>query len=88
MKKGKTITVNSTKYFIQCVWSYEEKMSKKDGLMGIKLGILVTNLETNENIPWKDIRGTYLAEKIVDYAENSFNGQNSLYWDWSREEVI
>jgi len=81
MKKGKEIKINGTRYFIQCVFSYEEKMVKKDGLMGIKLGILVTNLETNKNIDWKDIRGTYLAEKISDYAENSFNGQNSLYWD-------
>lgn len=29
MKKGKEIKINGTRYFIQCVFSYEEKMVKK-----------------------------------------------------------
>lgn len=85
MKKGKIIKINDIEYFISCSVSYEEKVKREDRLFGIKLGILVKDLKSDKYINWEDIKGTYLAEKITDYAENSFNGQNSIYWNWDKE---
>ncbi|WP_099327885.1 hypothetical protein [Clostridium paraputrificum] len=84
MKRGTRIYINDKEYRVVCQYGITEKVAKEDGYMGVKLAITVFDVSKNRYIPWQEIRGSYLAEKISDYAENSFNGQNAIYWDYSK----
>jgi len=78
--RGQWLTINNKKYKIVCVYNEPRKCPNKDSF-GIQLEIKVYSEDIKGYIPWNEIKGTYLAEKLSDFAENSFNGQNSVYWE-------
>jgi hypothetical protein len=83
--RGQWVTVNDKKYKIVCVFNMPRKVPNQDSF-GVQLQIRVYSENTKQYIPWCEIKDTYLAEKISDFAENSFNGQNSFYWNNDLEE--
>ena len=78
--RGHQVTINDKKYNIACIFNMPRKLSNIDDF-GVQLEITVYSLEEKRYMKWDEIRGTYLAEKLSDFAENSFNGQNSFYWN-------
>lgn len=78
--RGSQVSVNGKKYNIACTFNMPRKISNIDNF-GVQLEITVYSIDEDKYIKWDEIRGSYLAEKISDFAENSFNGQNSFYWN-------
>lgn len=74
------LKINEKEYRVCAVFSNCEKAINKDDVLGIKLQIAVTEVATGKTLKWKEMKDTYLAEKISDFAENCFNGQRSIYW--------
>ena len=83
--KGDILTINNEKYHIKCVTCFQEKVPCVDDCLGLKIGISVTRISDNTILEWKTIKGSYLAEKITDFVENTINGQRAVYWDWEKE---
>lgn len=79
---GDILTIGKEKYHIKAVSCYQEKVPLENNMLGLKVGIEVRKLSTNEVLKWENIRGTYLAEKITDFVYNTINGQRRLYLDW------
>ena len=86
MGRGQWVTVNDKKYKIVCMFNYPRKFPKNDNF-GVQLQISVYSENEKRYILWDEIKDTYLAEKLADFAENSFNGQNSFYWNNDVEGV-
>lgn len=84
---GHDVTINSKEYLI-CSWGAEpRKITSCDIGMGVTLEIQIMDKDTKEFLKWSEIRkDPYLMEKISDFAHNSFNGQNSFYWDWNKHK--
>jgi len=82
---GEIIKINDKQYHIQCVTCYQGKVPHKEFELGLKVGIEVRRMSDNKVLEWSDIKGSYLAEKITDFVENSINGQRTFYWDWRKE---
>lgn len=84
---GHDVTINGKEYFI-CSWGADpHKVVNSNVGIGISLEIQVTDKATGQLMEWKNIKkDVYLMEKVSDFAHNSFNGQNSFYWDWKKHE--
>jgi len=87
MKPGEIIKINGVEYKIRVGYSFEEKVSRRNEFLGIKLGITVLDVKQNKVLMWEEIKKTYLSEKICDYVQNTINGQKTFYWDWNKEEL-
>ncbi len=85
-KRGFEVTINETKYRIVAVMSTEAKYPNQTDVLGLRLGLHVTRMHDNKVMDWEEMKGSYLAEKLIDYAENSINGQQTFYWKY--EKVI
>lgn len=82
--KGFNLTINDTKYFVRCDWSFQQnKNMQGESYFGIHLVLIVKNTKTGNYLTGKEVKGTYLAEKISDYIENAVNGQRAVYWDFN-----
>lgn len=84
--RGFNITINGTKYFVRCN-AHPNCRNQKIGVetyFGIHLSFDVKNLKTGEWLKGTDLKGTYEAEKIMDYVVNSINGQRSCYWNYEK----
>lgn len=78
------LTINDTKYFVRCDWSFQQNKNMQDeSYLGIHLVLVVKNTKTGNYLTGKEVKGTYLAEKISDYIENTVNGQRAVYWDFN-----
>ena len=86
MKPGEVIKINGVEYKIRVDHSFEEKVSRRNEFLGIKLGITVLDVKRNKVLTWEEIKKTYLSEKICDYVQNTINGQKAFYWDWNKDE--
>ena len=82
----KIIEVNGKKYkiHVSCVSSQKTKYQKIG--LDVTLRIVVINLTDDKIMPWKEIKDSYLQEKVEDWIKNCVNGQRSCYWDYSKEE--
>lgn len=83
---GEIITINDKQYHIKCITCHQEKIPREDFVLGLRVGIEVRRLSDNKILEWSDIRGSYLAEKITDFINNSINGQRTFYWDWRKKD--
>jgi hypothetical protein len=74
------LKINDIEYEVCAVYSYPEKAIRQDNALGIKLQISVMEVATGRVLKWQEMKDSYLAEKICNFAENCFNGQRSIYW--------
>lgn len=84
--RGRKLSIADTEYDVLAVASYPEKVRSENGYLGIKVALRVQVANTNNVLGWHEMKGTYLAEKLSDYVENCFNGQETFYWDNSKNE--
>lgn len=78
-KRGVVLTINDIKYRVWCTGHMNTKWSNED-CMKVSLRVVIYNITEERYMSWKEIKGSYLEEKVSDYIENSFNGQESIYW--------
>ncbi|MGL4571730.1 MAG: hypothetical protein ACRCVJ_11775 [Clostridium sp.] len=88
MSKGRIFIINNKEYKVLAISNCDEKVIRCDDILGVKIGLTVKDIETGTYLDWQELKGSYLAQKIGDYIENCFNGQDSFYWDWSKEGGI
>lgn len=83
-KRGVVLNIGHKEYRVWVSFGMTQKTKYKDDGMDVVLRTHIYNITDNKMMLWKDIKGTYLEEKVSDYIENSFNGQESIYWsnDW------
>lgn len=82
MIKGFNLQINQTKYYIRCDWCVQATRNMEgNNYFTLNLVMLVKNLNTKKYLTGKEMKGTYLAEKISDYIQNTVNGQRRIYWD-------
>lgn len=84
--RGRKLNIADTEYDVLAVASYPEKVRSENGYLGIKVALRVQVANTNNVLGWHEMKGTYIAEKLSDYVENCFNGQETFYWDNSKNE--
>ena len=82
--RGDILTINGHKYKTSCELCYQEKVKNEGEYLGIKIGIRIIRLSDGEELDWNQIKGSYLADKITDFVQNTINGQRSFYWDWKK----
>lgn len=75
-----SLTINRTKYYFRCVWSFDKK-TVGDDRPSMQLVFNIFDDTAKEWINFSDFKGSYLAEKFIDYVKNTINGQRSVYWD-------
>lgn len=80
------IKVNGKKYNIAAAYAISQKTRNVNSGLDVTLRIVITNLTDNKIMEWKELKDSYLLEKIEDYIKNCINGQRSCYWDYSKEE--
>ena len=80
------IEVNGKKYNIAAICAIGQKTRNINLGLDVTLNSIVTNLTDNKIMEWKELKDSYLLEKIEDYIKNCINGQRSCYWDYSKEE--
>ena len=77
---GDIVTINNIKYRICARYALPEKAANMDDVLGVKVQIVVEEVATGKVLTWKEMKGTYLANKISDYIQNTINGQRTFYW--------
>lgn len=82
-KRGVVLNIGNKQYRVWCTNHLSSKWTNND-CMKVSLRVVIYNITEQKYMSWKDIKGSYLEEKVGDYIENSFNGQESIYWsnDW------
>ena len=85
MNVTEDIEVNGKKYNIAAVYAMGQKTRNINWGLDVTLRITVTNLTDNKVMDWKELKDSYLLEKIEEWIKNCINGQRSCYWDYSKE---
>lgn len=83
-KRGVVLNIGHKQYRVWVSFGVTQKTRNEDYGMDTILRTHIYNITENKMMLWNEIKGTYLEEKVSDYIENSFNGQESIYWsnDW------
>ena len=82
----KIIEVNGKKYKIHASCASSQKTKYQNLGLDVTVRVIVTDLTDNKVMAWKEIKDSYLQEKVEDWIKNCVNGQRSCYWDYSKEE--
>ena len=77
---GFDVTINNKKYYCVCNWTEAEKIKNDEIAFGVKISIMVKDISLGRWLYWKEIKDTYLAEKLLDFIKNTINGQRSFYY--------
>jgi len=75
-----SLTINSNKYFFRCYMAMDRK-SPNNTNPSLQLTFKIWNDTKGLWINWNDFKGSYLAEKFIDYVKNTMNRQCKAYWD-------
>lgn len=83
-KRGVVLTISDKKYRVWVSCGIGKKTKNETYGMDTVLRTHIYNITDEKMMEWENIKGTYLEEKVGDYIENSFNGQETIYWknDW------
>jgi hypothetical protein len=83
-KRGVVLTISNKKYRVWVSYGVTKKTRNETYGMDTVLRTHIYNITDEKMMTWEEIKDTYLEEKVSDYIENSFNGQESIYWncDW------
>ena len=74
------LTISGNKLYFRCVWSFDKKAPNEDK-PSIQLVFNIWNDTKKEWLNWEEFKGSYVAEKLTDYIQNTINGQRNVYWD-------
>ena len=83
-KRGVVLTISDKKYRVWVSYGITQKTRNETYGLDTVLRTHIYNITDEKMLTWDEIKGTYIEEKVSDYIENSFNGQESIYWkhDW------
>lgn len=83
-KRGVILKIGNKEYRVWVSYGITRKTKNEVYGMDTVLRTHIYNITDEEMMKWEEIKGTYLEEKVSDYIENSFNGQERIYWrsDW------
>lgn len=70
----KIIEVNGKKYKIHASCASSQKTKYQDVGLSVTLRIVIINLTDNKIMPWKEIKDSYLQEKVEEHIKNCVNG--------------
>lgn len=79
-KRGVVVKISEKEYRVWVSFGITRKTKNESYGMDTVLRTHIYNITEDKMMLWEDIKGTYLEEKVSDYIENSFNGQESIYW--------
>lgn len=85
-RKRRIIVVNGKEYEIRAISTFGQKTKYQNLGLDVTVRVIVTDLTDNKVMAWKEIKDSYLQEKVEDWIKNCVNGQRSCYWDYSKEE--
>ena len=74
MSPKKIINVNGKKYEIHASCASSQKTKYQDLGLSVTVRIMIINLTDNKIMPWKEIKDSYLQEKIEEHIKNCVNG--------------
>ena len=69
----KIIEVNGKKYEIRAISAMSQKTKYLNLGLDVTLRIVITNLTDNKIMPWKEIKDSYLQEKVEEDIKNCIN---------------
>lgn len=69
----KIIEVNGKKYKIHASCASSQKTKYQALGLSVTVRIIITNLTDNKIMPWKEIKDSYLQEKVEEYIKNCIN---------------
>ena len=69
----KIIEVNGKKYKIHASCASSQKTKYQDLGLSVILRIVIINLTDDKIMPWKEIKDSYLQEKIEEHIKNCIN---------------
>ena len=82
IKEFDYLVINDVKFWFRCTLCLDKKYpSRGDPAMAMTFKIYK---EGTGWIKWEDFKGTYFAEKLTDYIQNTINGQRAVYWTTNR----
>ena len=70
----KIIEVNGKKYKIHASCASSQKTKYQDLGLSVTLRIAIINLTDDKIMPWKEIKDSYLQDKIEEHIKNCVNG--------------
>lgn len=70
----KIIEVNGKKYKIHASCASSQKTKYQNLGLDVTLRIVVINLTDDKIMPWKEIKDSYLQDKIEEHIKNCVNG--------------
>ena len=73
------LIINDIKYWFRCLWCMSKKAPNSiKPSMQLEFNIYKDGYGW---IDWDEYKGSYLAEKLTDYIQNTLNGQRAVYWN-------
>lgn len=69
----KIIEVNGKKYEIRAISAMSQKTKYLKVGLDVTLRIVITNLTDNKIMEWKEIKDSYLQEKVEEHIKNCIN---------------
>lgn len=74
MSPKKIINVNGKEYEIRAVYAMSQKTKYLKLGLDVTVRIVITNLTDNKIMEWKEIKDSYLQDKIEEHIKNCVNG--------------
>lgn len=72
-QKRRIIEVNGKKYEIRAICASSQKTKYQNLGLNVTVRIVITNLTDNKIMEWKEIKDSYLQEKIEEHIKNCIN---------------
>ena len=72
-REKKIIEVNGKKYKIHASCASSQKTKYQDLGLSVTLRIKIINLTDDKIMPWKEIKDSYLQEKVEEYIKKCVN---------------
>lgn len=69
----KIIEVNGKKYKIHASCASSQKTKYQDLGLSVTVRIVIINLTDDKIMEWKEIKGSYLQEKVEEHIKNCIN---------------
>lgn len=73
MQSKRRIKVNGKEYEIHARSVISQKTKYQDLGLNVTLRIVITNLTDNKIMAWKEIKDSYLLEKVEEYIKDCIN---------------
>ena len=71
--ESRIIEVNGKEYEIRAISAMSQKTKYLKVGLDVTLRIVITNLTDNKIMEWKEIKDSYLQEKVEEHIKNCIN---------------